>query len=73
MTVTDSWDLQVDDEYDNDDILFRHSVFDTGGNPSIHPNFFHSTLNNSIGRPYTNNDPISATNILHHALLQSLM
>ena len=73
MTVTDSWDPHVDDEYEDDDILLRHGIFDTGGNPSIHPNFFHGTLNNSICRPYTNNDPISATNVLHRALLKSSM
>ena len=49
MTVTNSWDPQVDDEYEDDDILLRHGVFDTEGNPSIHPNFFHGTLNNSSG------------------------
>ena len=59
--------------YEDDDILLRHGVLDTGGNPSIHPNFFHGTLNNSIGQPYTNDDPISEINILHHALLKSLM
>ena len=73
MTVTDSWDPQVDDEYEDDDILLQHGVFDTGGNPSIHPNFFHRTLNNNIGWPYTNDDPISATNIKHRALLKSSM
>ena len=73
MTVTDSRDPHADDEYEDDDILLRHGVFDTGGNPSIHPNFFQGTLNNSIGQLYTNDDPISTTNILHRALLKSSM
>ena len=73
MTVTDLWDPHMDDEYEDDDILLRHGIFGTGGNPSIHPNFFHGTLNNNIGRPYANDDPISATNVLHSALLKSLM
>ena len=45
MTVTDSWYPLEDDEYDDDDILLCHGVFDVSGNPSIHPNFFHDTLN----------------------------
>ena len=73
MMVTDSWDPLADDKYEEDDILLRHGVFDTGGNPSIHPNFFHGTLNNSIRRLYTNNDPISATHVLHRTLLKSWM
>ena len=73
MMVTDSWFPLEDDEYEDDDILLRHGVFDTGGNPSIHPNFFHDTLNNSLGWPYTNNDPISEIQVLHHALLKSSM
>ena len=73
MTVTVSLDPQVDDEYEDGDIFLRHGVFDTGGNLIIHPNFFHGTLNNSIGRPYTNADPISATHVLHRALLKSSM
>ena len=73
MTVIDSWDPLADDAYEDDDILLRHGVFDTDGNPSIHPNSFHDTLNNSLGRPYTNNDPISETQVLHHALLKSSM
>ena len=71
ITVTDSWDPQVDINYNDDAILLQHGVFDTVGNPSIHPNFFNDTLNNSIGRPYINKDPISETKILHHALLKS--
>ena len=70
MTVTNAWEPHVED-YDDDNILLQHGVFDTGGDPSIHPNFFHGTLNNSIGQPYTNNDPISETNILLYALLKS--
>ena len=73
MTVTDSWDPHVDDEDEDDDILLQHSVFDTGDHPSIHPNFFHGTLNNSIGQPYTNDEPISTTNIVHRALFKSSM
>ena len=70
MTVSNSLDPQVDD-YSDDNILLQHGVFDTGGNPSIHPNFFHGTLNNSIGQAYVNEEPISKTNILHCALLKS--
>ena len=73
MTVTDSWYPLEDDEYEDDDILLRHGVFDDGGNPSIHPNFFHGFPNDSLDRPYINNDPISETQVLHHALLKSLM
>ena len=73
MTVTNSWDPHVDNEYEDDDILLRHGVFDTGGSPSIYLNFFHGTLNNNIGHPYTNNKPISETNVLHYALLKSSM
>ena len=70
MTVTNSWDPQVED-YENHNIFLQHGVFDTGGNSSIHPNFFHGTLNNSIGQPYINDDPISKTYILHYVLLKS--
>ena len=73
MTVTDSWCPLENDEYEDDDILLRHGVFDNGGNPSIHPNFFHGTLNNSLGWPYINDDPIYETQVLHHTLLKSLM
>ena len=73
MMVTDSWDPLVGDEYEDDDILLGHGVFDTGGNSRIHPNFFHGTLNNSLGRPYTNNNPISETHVLHRALIKSSM
>ena len=73
MTGTDSWDPLVDDEYEYDDVLLQHGIFYTGGNPSIRPNFSHSTLNNSLDQPYTNNDPISETQVLHHALLKSSM
>ena len=70
MTVTKSWDPQVDD-YKENNILLQHGAFATGGNPIIHPNYFHGTLNNSIGQPYTNEGPFSKTNVLHHALLKS--
>ena len=73
MTVTYSWDPLEEDEYEDDAILLRHSVFNTGGNPSINPNFFHGTLNNSLGWPYTNDDLISETQVLIHGLLKSLM
>ena len=43
MTVTDSWDPHVKD-YKDDNTLLQHSAFDTGGDPSIYPNFFHGTL-----------------------------
>ena len=62
-----------EDEYDDDNILLRHGVFDVGDEPSIHPNFFNSTLNDSLGRPYINDDHISSTQVFHHALLKSLM
>ena len=70
MTVTNSWDPHMENNYEDDNIFLQHGVFDTGGNPSIHPNFFHGTLNNSIGLLYTTNNPISKTNVLHHALLK---
>ena len=73
MTVTDSLYPLEDDEYEDDDILLRHGVFDVGGNPSICPNFFHGTLDDSLGWPYINDNPISDTQVLHHALLKSLM
>ena len=62
MTVTDSW-LPPENEYDDDDILLRPGVFDVGDKPSIHPNFFNGTLNDSLGRPYINDDPISNTQV----------
>ena len=49
MTVIDSWSPLEDGKYEDDDILLHHGVFDDGGNPSIHPNFFHGTLNDSLG------------------------
>ena len=58
-------------DYEDGNILLQHGVFDTGGNPSIHLNFFHGPLNNSIGLPYTNNTPISETNVLHCTLIKS--
>ena len=73
MKVTNSWDPHVANEFEDADLLLLHGVCNTGGNPSIHPNFFHSTLKNSIGRPYTNNDPISEINVLRYVLLKSLM
>ena len=73
MTVTNSWDPQVENDYKDDNILLQHGVFDTGGNPSIYLNFFHGTLNNNIGLLYTNDDPISKTNVLRHALFKSLL
>ena len=60
MTVTGSWFPLEDDKYEDDDILLRPGVFNVG-NPSIHPNFFHGTLNDSLSRPYINNNPISKT------------
>ena len=73
MTVTDSWYPIEDDEYEDGNILLHHSIFNVGGNPSIHPNFFHGTLNDNLGWPYINDDPISETQVLHHALLKSLL
>ena len=73
MMVTDSWLPLKEDEYEDDDILLRPGVFDVNGNPIIHPNFFNDTLNDSLRRPYINNDRNSNTQVLCHALLQSLM
>ena len=47
MMVTNSWLPLKEDEYEDDDILLCPSMFDVGDNPSIHPNFFNGTLNNS--------------------------
>ena len=69
MAVTDSWDPPQVDEYEDDDILLRHGVFDVNGNPSIHPNFFNGALNDNPGRPYINDNPISNTQMLHRNLL----
>ena len=71
MKVTDSWNPLMDDESEDDDILLRYGVFDTSGNPSIHPNFFHDTLDNIPGWPYTDDNSISETNVLYRALLKS--
>ena len=73
MAVTDSWLSLKEDEYDDDDIPLRPDVFDINDKPSIHPNFFTGTLNDSLGRPYINDNPISNTQILCHALLKSMM
>ena len=73
MTVTDSWLFLEEDEYEDNDNYLRPGVFDVGGNPSIHPNFFNGTLNDSLSRPYIIDDSISNTQVLHHALLKSLM
>ena len=61
------------DEYKDDDILLPHGVFNVGDNPSIHPNFFNSVLNDSLGRPYNNDNPLIPTKAFHHALLKSSM
>ena len=73
MAVTDSWDPPQANEYKDDDILLHHSVFDVNGNPSIHPNFFNGVLNDSLGRPYINDDPITPTQVFHHTLPKSSM
>ena len=73
MTVTDSWDPSQPDEYKDDDILLPYGVFDVGNNPSIHPNFFKGVLNDSLGRLYNNDAPITPTQTFHHALLKFLM
>ena len=39
----------------------------------MHPNFFNGILNDNLGSPYINDDPISNIQILHHALLKSSM
>ena len=44
-------------EYKDNDILLCPGVFDVGDNPSVHPNFFNGTLNNSLGRLYINDNP----------------
>ena len=61
MAVIDEWDPQPHNVYRDDDILLKHGVFDDGGNPSIHPNYFSGTLNDSLGRPYQNDDPLTPT------------
>ena len=61
MTVTDSWLPLKEDEYEDDDILIPLDLFNVGGNPNIHPNFFNVTLNNSLGCPYINDSPIFNT------------
>ena len=74
MTVTNLWLPPKDEyEYDDDDILLRPGVFDVGDEPRIYPNFFNCTLNDSLGRPYINENPIFNTQVFHHALLKSLM
>mmetsp|Transcript_27886 Transcript_27886/g.31344 ORF Transcript_27886/g.31344 Transcript_27886/m.31344 type:complete len:206 (-) Transcript_27886:155-772(-) len=73
MTLTDKWDPSPTDVYRDDNILLRHGVFDVGDNASIHPNYFNGVLNDSLGRPYTNDDPLTPTQTLHHALLKSSM
>ena len=65
--------LPSKDKYDDDDILLRPDVFDVGDKPVIHPNFFNDTLNDSLRCPYINDDPISNTQVFHHALLKSSM
>ena len=71
MTVIDSWLLLKEDEDEDDDILLRPGIFVIGVNTRIHPNFFNGTLNNSLDRPYINDNPISNTRVLHQALLKS--
>ena len=73
MAVVDSWDPPQADEYEDDDILLPHGVFDVSDNPSIHPNSFNGIINDSLGCPYINDDPVTPTQALHHALLKSLM
>ena len=73
MTLTDKWDSPPPDLYRYDDILLRHGVFDVGDSPSIHPNYFNGVLNESLGGPYTNDDPLTPTQTLHQALLKSSM
>ena len=73
MTVTNSWLPLEENEYEDDDILLRPGVFDVSGNLSIYPNFFNGTLDNSLGRSYINDDPISNTQVLYHALLKFSM
>ena len=73
MTVTDTWLPLEEDEYKDDDILLRPNVFGVSDKPSIYPNFLNGTLNDSFGCPYINDDPISNTQILFHALLKSSM
>ena len=73
MTMTNEW-LPPKEQYNTDNMLIRPGVFfDAGDKPSIHPNFFNATINDSCGCPYIYNDPISDTQILNHILLRSSM
>ena len=73
MTVTDSWDPSQPDEYKDDDILLPYGVFDVGNNPSIHPNFFKGVLNDSLGRLYNNDAPITPTQLSSINMLAAIL
>ena len=61
-----------DKQHNNNDILLHPGVLsEVVLVHSIHPNFFNDTINNSRGQLYTNDNPISNTQILNHALLRS--
>ena len=66
MTLINSY-LPLEEQYNTDITLIRPGVFDVGDNPSIHQNFF----NDSRGHPYTNNDPISNTQMSYPTILKS--
>ena len=72
MTLTDAW-LSPKEQYDTNIIWIRPSVFHVDDKPSVHPNFFNRTTNDSCICPYTNDNPISNSQILHHALVRSSM
>ena len=72
MMVTDSW-LPPKDECDDDNILLHLGVFNGSDKPSIHSYFFNGTLNDSLGPPCINDNPISSTQVFHHTLLKSSM
>ena len=69
-TLTNLW-LFPKNYYIDDDILLRPGVFDVEDKPSIDPNFFNSTLSEILSWLYINADPISNTQVFHHALLKA--
>ena len=63
-----------DKQYNNNNVHLHLGVLsDADVISSVYPNFFNDTINDSRGRPYTNTNPITDTQILHHSLLRSLV